>query len=168
MLERQYSRRQTADLLEMGKEEELNRFLAEGRLGAVGVHTEGETFSLAEVVTCKLAHAIERLGVPSEKAARYADAILGSRLAAHEENALDWIKNEAQELFCLICDNELARIFLRNKEDGKEVDVGAVKPMLFPTTRCEVNVFRVIRPVVYKARQLVKSDAEPVPGGSVT
>jgi hypothetical protein len=113
------------------------------------------------VVVWKLAQAMERIGVPPEKSVRYADAVLGSRLSAHEENALDWIENEAQELFCLICDNELARIFLRNKEDGKEVDVGAVKPMLFPTTRCEINVFRVIRPVVYKARQLTKKKAKP-------
>ena len=165
MLERRFSRRQTVDLLELGNDEELNRVVDGGGLKAVGRDTQEERFALADVVEWKLAQEIERIGVPSEKAARYADAILGPRLAVHEENALDWIENEAQELLCLICDNELARIFLRNREDGKEVDVGAVKPMLFPTTRCEINVFRVIRPVVYKARQLMKSEIGPSPDG---
>lgn len=165
MLERHFSSHQTVDLLDLGSQEELDRVLSRGELKAAHDDPGGETFTLADIVVWKLAQAIERIGVPPEKAARYADAVLGSRLAAHEENALDWIENEAQELFCLVCDNELARIFLRNKDDGKEVDVGAVKPMLFPTTRCEINVFRVIRPVVYKARQLTKKGAELAPGG---
>ena len=67
------------------------------------------------------------------------------------------MENEEQELFCLIEDGQLTRIFLRGKEDPREVDVGAVKPVLFPVTRCEINVFRVIRPVIYKARQMDNS-----------
>ena len=72
----------------------------------------------------------------------------------HDKNALEWIENESQELFCLIADDQLTRIFLRNKEDSKEVDIGAVRPVLFPIITCEINVFRVIRPVVYRARHL--------------
>ncbi len=100
---------------------------------------------------------IAHVGVDSPKAATYAEAILGTRLQAHDKNVVDWIENEAQELFCFIADNQLARIFLRNKDDSKEVDVGAIKPVLFPTTKCEINVFRVIRPVVYRTRQLLGS-----------
>ena len=115
---------------------------------------EGPLFVMADVIALRLAQVMSDLGVESAKALRYADAVLGERLRDHDENVVDWIENEAQELFCLIADGQLARIFLRNKEDFKEFDVGAVKPILFPTTRCEINVFRVIRPVVYRARQM--------------
>jgi hypothetical protein len=114
-------------------------------------------FRLSDIVLFKLAQALERAGVDPEKAPRYAHAILGSRLSAHDKNLVEWIENESQELFCLIEDYQLARIFLRSKHDGKELDVGAVKPILLPATRCEINVFRVIRPVVYRARQLLSA-----------
>jgi hypothetical protein len=103
----------------------------------------------------KLARLIETLGVDRLKSARYSEAVLSQRIAAHDKNALDWIENEAQELFCLIADRQLARIFLRSKEDFKEMDVGAVKPILLPTTKCEINVFRAIRPVLVRARQIL-------------
>jgi hypothetical protein len=110
---------------------------------------------LGDIVMFKLAQVIEHTGVDREKAPRYAEAILGARLSANDKNVVEWVENEAQELCCFIADNQLARIFLRSKDDSKEVEVGAVKPVLFPTTRCEINVFRVIRPVVYRARQLL-------------
>ena len=86
---------------------------------------------------------------------RYSEAVLGSRLQERGRHALEWLENESEELFCLLEDNQLARIFIRSKDDSKEVDIGAVKPVLFPTIRCEVNVFRVIRPVIYRARRLL-------------
>ncbi len=115
---------------------------------------DGPLFAVADVVIMRLAEVIRHLGVEGAKATRYAEAVLGPRLRAHDENVIDWIENEAQELFCLISDGQLSRIYLRNKEDFKEFDVGAVRPVLLPTTRCEINVFRVIRPVVYRVRQL--------------
>lgn len=111
-------------------------------------------FKISEIVLFKLAQTLTHVGVEPEKAMRYAEAILGSRIGEHENNAMEWIENEAQELFCIIADDQLARIFLRNREDSKEVDVGAVRPVLFPITTCEINVFRVIRPIVYRMRNL--------------
>ena len=103
----------------------------------------------------RLAQIIESLGVDRAKALRYSEAVLAQRLSTHDKNALDWVENETQELFCLISDGQLARIFLRNKEDSKEMDVGAVKPVLLPITRSEVNVFRAIRPVLLRAIQVL-------------
>jgi hypothetical protein len=114
-------------------------------------------YQISDIVMFKLAQTISHVGVDPEKAARYAEAVLSPRLTAHDKNALEWIENESQELFCLISDDQLTRIFLRGKEDSKEMDVGAVRPVLFPTINCEINVFRVIRPVVYKARHLNQS-----------
>jgi len=113
-----------------------------------------QRFRVEDLVLYKLARVFEEIGVEKRKASRYADAVLTPRLQEHESTATDWIEDEAQELFCLISDNQLARIFLRNREDLKEIDVGAVKPVLLPTRTCEINVFRVIRPVVYRARQM--------------
>jgi hypothetical protein len=119
----------------------------------VGKKSKKPRFLVGDLVMLSLAQVIGKVGVEGEKAIRYSEAVLGSRLRDHDETVVDWIENEAQDLFCLIEDDQLSRIYLRNKEDFKEVDVGAVKPVLFPTTRCEINVFRVIRPVVYRARQ---------------
>jgi hypothetical protein len=121
--------------------------------------TTGE-FLVKELIMCKLAQVMVSIGVSPEKAWRYAEAVLASRLAAHDGNPLEWVENEAQELFCQVADMELARIFLRAKEDGREIEVGAVKPMLFPTTRSEINVFRVVRPVIYRAQKLLRSRAK--------
>jgi hypothetical protein len=145
-------------LLDFRSEEELAQAVDRGEIEASKGDNEDDAFLIADIVVCKLSQAIASLGVDSSKACRYAEAILSSRLVAHDESVLDWVENETQELFCLIADGQLARIFLRNKEDSKEVEVGAVKPVLLPTTMCEINVFRVIRPVIYKASQLLKSE----------
>lgn len=116
---------------------------------------DGERYLVGDLVQLKLAWAIMRLGVAQGKAVRYSDAVLGVRLSQHDRGAVDWVENETQDLFCLIADSQLARIYLRNKEDDKEVDVGAVRPILLPTTKCEINVFRVIRPAVHRALQIL-------------
>ena len=46
----------------------------------------------------------------------------------------------------------VSRIF----DDQKERELGAVKPVLLPTTRCEINVFRAVRPILYRAQRLQK------------
>ena len=145
-------------ILSLGDRSELDRAINNGELpeqheGGV----PGKRFRIGDVVMFELTKAIRCLGVDGAKSVRYAQAVLGSRLAENDENVLDWIENESQDLFCLIADSQLARIFLRDKEGAKEVDVGAVKPVLFPTTKCEINVFRVIRPAVFRARQLLNS-----------
>jgi hypothetical protein len=144
-----------AHLLDLSDNAELQQILADGLLKASQEGPKGPQFLVADIVVCKLAQAISHVGVDSQKAARYAEAVLGARLQTHDKNVVDWIENEAQELFCFIADNQLSRIFLRNKDDSKEVDVGAIKPVLFPITKCEINVFRLIRPIVYRTRQLL-------------
>jgi len=144
-------------LLDMKGPSELDRAVAEDLIKPAREQKDGARFLVSDVIIFSLARALEHLGVDPRKAVRYAEAVLGPRLPAMNRNVLDWVENESQELFCSIADGQLARIFLRSKEDLKEVDVGAVKPVLFPTTKCEINVFRVIRPVVYRARQLLGS-----------
>lgn len=142
-------------ILDVSDRSVLDEAITSGQLTPADKSKKNIKLRLGDIVMFKLAQVIEHTGVDREKAPRYAEAILGARLSANDKNVVEWVENEAQELCCFIADNQLARIFLRNKDDSKEVEVGAVKPVLFPTTRCEINVFRVIRPVVYRARQLL-------------
>jgi hypothetical protein len=157
MFAKRVSADQAAYLLDLQSEEELEQALERGDIELSEAGSKDGAFLIGDIVMSKLSQVIAGLGVERSKAHRYAEAVLSSRLATHDQNVLDWVENETQELFCLIADGQLARIFLRNKEDAKEVEVGAVKPILLPTTKCEINVFRVIRPVIYKASQLLKS-----------
>ncbi len=143
-----------AVLLDVMGAEDLARAVEAGELKTAEHGSGGPAVLLADVAKFKLAQVMVGLGVGREKAARYAEAVLGPRLEAEEPDALAWVEDETQELFCQIADNQLARIFVRFKDDLREVDVGAVKPILLPTTRCEINVSRVIRPIVYRARNL--------------
>ncbi len=149
-------REDAAYLLDLHSPELLDEALAREVMKPVGTGPKGDRFRLSDVVVMKLALTLRQIGVEEAKAARYAEAVLGTRLSAHDQNVVDWVENETQELFCLIADDQLARIFLRSKDDSKELDVGAIKPVLFPVTKSEVNVFRAIRPVVLKARRLLK------------
>jgi hypothetical protein len=142
-------------ILDVSDRSVLDEAISSGQLTPADKSKKNLKLRLGDIVMFKLAQVIEHTGVDREKAPRYAEAILGARLSANDKNVVEWVENEAQELCCFIADNQLARIFLRSKDDSKEVEVGAVKPVLFPTTRCEINVFRVIRPVVYRARQLL-------------
>jgi hypothetical protein len=142
-------------ILDVSDRSVLDEAIARGQLVPAEKSKKNVKLRLDDIVMFKLAQVIEHTGVDREKAPRYAEAILGARLSANDKNVVEWVENEAQELFCFIADNQLTRIFLRSKDDSKEVEVGAVKPVLFPTTKCEINVFRVIRPVVYRARQLL-------------
>lgn len=155
MFSRLVSREDAAYLLDLKAIEDLTEVLGEGDLLPTQSGPLGDRVRVGDVVMFKLAEVMRGLGVESEKSIRYAEAVLGSRLLAHDANLMEWVENETQDLLCLIADGELARIFLRNKDDFREVEVGAVKPVLFPSTMCEINVFRVIRPVIYRARQLL-------------
>ncbi len=149
------SENDAAYILDLQETDRFREAVARREIEPVENGPDGPRFVVADVVMLRLAEVIREVGVDAQKAIRYSEAVLGSRLRTHDENVVDWIENEAQELFCLISDGQLSRIYLRNKEDFKELDVGAVRPVLLPTTRCEINVFRVIRPVVYRARQLL-------------
>jgi hypothetical protein len=117
---------------------------------------KGARYRVGDVVVYQLAQVIQHTGVEAPKAITYAETILESRLATHDSHVMEWVENETQELFCLIADHQLCRVFLRNKDDFREIDVAAVKPVLLPSTICELNVFRVIRPVLYRAHQLLR------------
>jgi hypothetical protein len=157
MFSRMVDVEEAARLLDLDDRAELDRAVAEGALEVGKKGKDGDRLRLSDVVVFKLAAEMRHVGVDRHKSFRYAEAVLGQRLETHDRNPVDWVENEEQELFCLIEDGQLTRIFLRGKEDPREVDVGAVKPVLFPVTRCEINVFRVIRPVIYKARQMDNS-----------
>jgi hypothetical protein len=154
MFDRLVNPKDAARLLGFSDSRRLKRAVGDGMLDIAESGVKGDRFRVSDLAMLKLSLALIDVGVEPAKAARYSEAILGQRLVEHGKNAQEWIENEAQELFCQIADGELARIFLRGREDQREVEVGAVKPILFPATRCEINVFRVIRPVVVRARQL--------------
>ena len=154
MFSRLVSVEQMAHLLDLEDGKELPEVLA--NVGVEPAKKKGKAahYRVGDIVMFKLAQTINHMGVDTEKALIYAETILESRLETHDRHLLEWIENETQELFCLIADDQLARIFLRNKEDDREIDVAAIKPILFPVTLCEINVFRVIRPVILRAQQL--------------
>jgi hypothetical protein len=156
MLTKLVNGREAANLLEMNDVNLLEAAVKKGELNQSDAGKSGR-FAIGDLAMYKLGQVLVHVGVDSSKAYKYSEAILSVRLHDNEHNLSQWIENETQELFCSIADDQLARIFLRNKDDQKEVDVGAIKPILFPTTRCEINVFRVIRPVIYRARQLFSS-----------
>lgn len=155
MLDRRVNAQQAAQVLDLESAAEIEEAVAAGLLTPIKPVRKRTAFKVEDLLVYKLATVIQRVGVDADKARRYAEAVLSERITVNEDNLVDWVENEAQELFCLICDNQLARIYLRNKDDGREIDVGAVKPVLLPVTRCEINVFRAIRPVVLMARQVL-------------
>ncbi len=142
-------------LLEMDGTQPLEAAVEVGIITPARIGPKGPRFLLGDILVFKLRQIISEQGVSDDKATRYAEAILRPRLEVHGLKLVEWIENESQELFVQIADKELARIFLRNKDDRKEVDVGAVRPVLFPITKCEINIFRAIRPLVYRARILL-------------
>ncbi len=158
MFDRLVSPEEAMTLLAISDAGELEQAVEVGELGPKMRSDKGHGFRLGDVVMFELSRVLRGIGVDPQKSLSYAAAVLASRLEEHDETMLDWIENESDELFCLIADQQLARIYLRDKESAKEVDVGAVKPMLFPTTQCEINVFRVIRPVIYRAKDLMASE----------
>lgn len=135
---------------------EIESAIRQGTLSP-GTEVNGKPgFLLGDLIAWRLAQVMVGLGVEPKKARIYAETVLNPRAAGSAGNLLDWSKPPNQELYCLLEDNELARIYVRDKENRTEADIGAVKPVLLPTTRCEINVSRVIRPVLYWAKQSVQ------------
>ncbi len=154
MFSRLVSVEQAARLLDLEDGSRLPKSLSDAGVEPGKKKGKAAHYRVGDIVMFKLAQTINHMGVDAEKALIYAETILESRLETHDRHLLEWIENETQELFCLIADDQLARIFLRNKEDRREIDVAAIKPVLLPVTLCEINVFRVIRPVILRAQQL--------------
>jgi hypothetical protein len=154
MSERLVNEEEALVLLEMGNKEDLLQLVRAGVLRPVESGRKGHRFRVADLVSFELARIMRQVGTDAEKSVRYAEAVLAARLPENDKKLLEWVENEAQELFCLLEDGQLARIFIRSKHEGKSVDVGAVKPVLFPTVRTEINVFRAIRPLLVRTRQL--------------
>ncbi len=154
MLDRRISAEVAVHLLDLASKDELDEAVSRGELGADETQAKGKRFRLGDILSYELAKSIRKVGVSPEKSAKYAEAVLRTKLFSQDESFLEWMDDESQELICQIADNQLARVFVRNKEDDKEVDLAAVKPVLLPTTKCEINVFRVIGPLVYRARKL--------------
>jgi hypothetical protein len=155
MFSRLVSHDDAAYILDPDEPGQLDRAIATGQIQSAKVSARGSRFKLGDLIMCRLAQVMTGLSVDPQKAERYARAVLESRLMENDAHIIGWVENETQELFCLLADGKLARIYLRSKHDGREVDVGAVRPVLFPAVLAEINVFRVIRPVLYRARQLV-------------
>jgi hypothetical protein len=155
MLSKKVTIDQAAALLDLAGPKDLEGAVSSGALKTVSGNKQ-KRFLLEDIIIYKLAATLEHMGAPTEKAVRYAEAILGSRLQT-QTNLVEWVENETQELFCLIADDQLSRIFLRKKDDFKEIEVGATKPVLFPTTLCEINIFRLIRPIVIRAKQMFEA-----------
>ncbi len=148
MFTKAISKETVSELMELNSVDALKLFLSD--VGA-SVYDESPEFTLRDALVLKLAGSLLRVGVDCSKALSYAEAVLGYHMAKGWNEFQKLIEDGNQDLFCLIEDNQLARIFVRGRDDGREFDVGAVKPVLLPTTRCEVNVGRAVRPVMYRA-----------------
>ncbi len=157
MFSRLLSANDVAFLLDLDINIVQEEILSKGDLKPARKGAKGARYRVGDVVVYQLAQVIQHTGVEAPKAFTYAETILESRLETHDRHVMEWVENETQELFCLIADHQLCRVFLRNKDDSREIDVAAVKPVLLPSTKCEINVFRVIRPVLYRANQLLRS-----------
>lgn len=111
-----------------------------------------------DIVKLQLSDSLRELGVEEKKAFVYADTILSVRSLNDETNLKDWLAEDGDDLYCLIEDKQLARVFLKCSLTGREVDIAAVKPVLLPTTKCELNVSRALRPLVKRAKQNIPTD----------
>lgn len=151
MYDKRLSSETVMELLDFESFEDFNSFMIQ--MGKLAPSSSGDVIVLTpkEVLALKLASVLLSVGVNKSKAYNYAETVLFTYFSKQWTELQKLIEDGNQELFCLIEDSQLARIFLRAKDDGREFEVGAVKPVLLPTTRCEVNVNRAIRPVVYRA-----------------
>lgn len=146
-------------LLDFNTEQDMvDAFASHGMKPFLDPATDGSC-DLASLIMLKLSLALEDVGVALEKTLPYAEAILNSAVFSDENLVMQWLNTGSQELHCLLEDGQLARVFLRGEEDDKEIEVAAVKPILLPTTRCEINLSRVIRPIFYRAKQLPSAGA---------
>jgi hypothetical protein len=156
-----YSKHVTVDeavyLLDVDSAEKLEEAEGLGLIRRLKSNNKKESFLIQDVVTLKLALCIMELGLAPDRAIRYAEAVLGVQSTQTFNKAIAWLDGETHELFCMFADKQLSRIFIRSVEDGRELEVGAEKPVLFPISRCELNVSRAVRPVITRTNHLMAS-----------
>jgi hypothetical protein len=150
MFSKDLSLETVSDLLDFESVSALNSFLDSVGRPDQGLGGATDKLTLKDALILKLVARLLSVGVDPSKAHTYAEAVLASFFSKGWNDFQKLVQDGNQELYCMIEDSQLARIFVRAKDDGREFDVGAIKPVLLPTTRCEINVSRAIRPVIYR------------------
>jgi hypothetical protein len=164
MLGKNVTTKEALYLVDLESEDKLEQAIKDGLVKPVKGDNKKDLFALHDLVTLKLALSMVDLGLAPGRAIRYAEATLGVGSTQAFNKTMAWIDGETHELFCLLADKQLSRIFLRGIDDNREIDVGAEKPVLFPVSKCELNVSRTIRPMITLAQQLISSQKkEPKP-----
>lgn len=157
MLGKNVKTKEALYLVDLDTEEKLEQAIRDGLVKRIKGDKKEDAFLLQDLVTLKLALSMIDIGLAPDRAIRYAEAVLGVGSNQTFNKTMTWIDGETHELFCMLADKQLSRIFLRNSDDEREIDVGAEKPVLFPTSKCELNVSRIIRPMITRAQQLIHS-----------
>lgn len=157
MLSKHVTLEEALDLLDLEDASKLQEAEKKGFIQPANRNSKKESFLIQDLVTLKLAFAIEDMGLASERAIRYAEAILGVHSSQIFNKTIAWVESDTHELFGMFADKQLSRIFIRSLDDNREIEVGAEKPVLFPTTRCELNVSRTVRPVITRTQQMMSS-----------
>jgi hypothetical protein len=157
MLGKNVTTKEALYLVDLESEDKLEQAIKDGLVKPVKGDNKKDSFALHDLVTLKLALSMVDLGLAPGRAIRYAEATLGVGSTQAFNKTMAWIDGETHELFCLLADKQLSRIFLRGVDDNREIDVGAEKPVLFPVSKCELNVSRTIRPMITRAQQLISS-----------
>ncbi len=157
MLSKHVTLEEALDLLDLEDASKLQEAEKKGFIQPENRNSKKESFLIQDLVTLKLAFAIEDMGLASERAIRYAEAILGVHSSQIFNKTIAWVESDTHELFGMFADKQLSRIFIRSLDDNREIEVGAEKPVLFPTTRCELNVSRTVRPVITRTQQMMSS-----------
>lgn len=157
MLSKHVTLEEALDLLDLEDASKLQEAEKKGFIQPANRNSKKESFLIQDLVTLKLAFAIEDMGLVPERAIRYAEAILGVHSSQIFNKTIAWVESDTHELFGMFADKQLSRIFIRSLDDNREIEVGAEKPVLFPTTRCELNVSRTVRPVITRTQQMMSS-----------
>ena len=157
MLSKHVTLEEALDLLDLEDASKLQEAEKKGFIQPANRNSKKESFLIQDLVTLKLAFAIEDMGLVPERAIRYAEAILGVHSSQIFNKTIAWVESDTHELFGMFADKQLSRIFIRSLDDNREIEVGAEKPVLFPTTKCELNVSRTVRPVITRTQQMMSS-----------
>ncbi|MDR3605728.1 MAG: hypothetical protein ACLPVO_14700 [Desulfomonilaceae bacterium] len=144
-------------LLDLEDASKLQEAEEKGLIHPVNRNSKKESFLIQDLVTLKLALAILDMGLAPDRAIRYAEAILGVHSSQTFKKTIAWVDSDTHELFGMFADKQLSRIFIRSLDDNREIEVGAEKPVLFPISKCELNVSRTIRPVITRTHHMVNS-----------
>jgi len=157
MLSKHVTLEEALYLLDLESAEKLLEAEEKGLIQPTNPNSKKESFLIQDLVTLKLALAITDMGLTSDRAIRYAEAVIGVHSPQTLKKTIAWVDSDTHELFCMFADKQLSRIFIRSVDDNREIDVGAEKPVLFPMSKCELNVSRTIRPVITRTHHMINS-----------